>query len=726
VDTDASPTALLRRIEELAARAAADEQPPPEGPVLAAALTGLRAELGGLRADLGTLRADLSAVRSGVEASTGKLTGALAAARAETEDLGRRHDDLRSRLDAVTEAVGDIKGLLPELRAALARQPDQVAAVQVAVGRLDEALANRIETLAGDLRRTLSAGLTQATAGSRAAEAAWTQVRSETDERLAALEDTLDGLAERLEATTRDSFTNTDERLDRVEERLRHLVGTALPETVDAQAQWADEVRDALGEVASAVDRSLGSLGTSLTDAVRMSREDERSHVNTLVAGLSDALGEAVAGLEQRLALTRDATMAADADLRGFLESFQASTVERLDDVRGALAGGLAEARAGLVEELRSTLEALETANAGSRRVVEDEVVALRGDLADALEEVRDRIATTVTRADDDITAALDQQRSVFDETMRTLRSDVLDRVEQSTATVQTGLDELRNGVVTAAQSGEDTRSSVRTFAEILAQMYETVSEMNADWDRRTDATIDLVTKAGQATVADFRAEMQDLVARLSGSVDATTGAVGGSVEMVTVATQRLVTAGQALLGYLARRDQLLEAERDRVLHELLDEFARGLSAKERRGMGERVTEVLERRRDARDADRYRRTTAGEEPVEIPEVPDDLARLAAPVPAPKPPRKAPAEKAAAKAATRKAPAKKAAKKAATKKVPAKKAPADKVSARRPSATKQAPAAAGGQPEAPPAGPGQGESAAANTTEPLDGEGTTRV
>src|SRR5690242_12591583 len=77
VDNDARGTSLLRRIEELAARAADEEQPPPEGPVLAAALTGLRAELGGLRADLGTLRADLSAVRAGVDASAGKLTGSM-------------------------------------------------------------------------------------------------------------------------------------------------------------------------------------------------------------------------------------------------------------------------------------------------------------------------------------------------------------------------------------------------------------------------------------------------------------------------------------------------------------------------------------------------------------------------------------------------------------------------------------------------------------------------
>ena len=70
--------------------------------------------------------------------------------------------------------------------------------------------------------------------------------------------------------------------------------------------------------------------------------------------------------------------------------------------------------------------------------------------------------------------------------------------------------------------------------------------------------------------------EVQEVIDDLKASVDAGTQAVSGTTGLVTTATERLVTAGQALLGYLARRDEILEAERDRVLHEVLDEFARG------------------------------------------------------------------------------------------------------------------------------------------------------
>ena len=655
MDNDARGTSLLRRIEELAARAADEDQAPPEGPVLAAALTGLRAELGGLRADLGTLRADVSAVRSGVDTSAGKLTGAMSATQAETENLGRRHDELAAKVDNLADIVGEVRSVLPQLRTALADSPTVATAVQAAVSQLEDNLEAKIETLAGDLRRTLSAGMSQAAAGSRAAETAWTEARAANEERMAAVEDTLDELAERLEAATRDTATSTDEQLRRVEAKVDELAATVLPEAFEAQTQWAQEVRAALSEIATAVDRSFGSLGESLTQAIGLGAEAGRTHTEEVAAGLSRSLDEAVAALDQRATMARDASAAANADLRGFLASFQSATEERLEQVRAALAGGLSEARAGLIEELRSTIESLESANAGSRRLVEEEVSSLRGDLADALEEVRDRIATTVTRADESIAGALDSQRQTFDEVVRELRSTVLDRLEESTATVATGLDQLRGGVTSAARAGEVTTAQVTSFAESMAGLEHVVGEMHADWDRRTDAAIDLVAQAGHAAVGEFRDEVREVIEDLRRSVDVGTQEVAGSKDLVVTATQRLVSAGEALLGYLARRDQVLEGERDRILHEMLDEFAQGLSAKERRGMGERVGAALDRRRDARDAERFRQG-APTPTVDLPEVPADLTALAEPLPPPKKP-KPPKQQGAAKTSAQTAPAK---------------------------------------------------------------------
>ena len=47
---------------------------------------------------------------------------------------------------------------------------------------------------------------------------------------------------------------------------------------------------------------------------------------------------------------------------------------------------------------------------------------------------------------------------------------------------------------------------------------------------------------------------------------------------VVSLGTGLLAESGRGLLGYLAERDRILEAERDTVLGDVLDEFAQGLS----------------------------------------------------------------------------------------------------------------------------------------------------
>jgi len=122
----------------------------------------------------------------------------------------------------------------------------------------------------------------------------------------------------------------------------------------------------------------------------------------------------------------------------------------------------------------------------------------------------------------------------------------------------------------------------------------------------------------------------------LSGSLAGQVAAIADVTGTLGGGTDRLVGAGQALLAYLAERDRWLERERDRMLHEVLDEFAQGLSAKERRAVSSRVGEALDRRRDARDAGRFRRTEADKPAIEIPAVPTEITELSKPIEAPKP------------------------------------------------------------------------------------------
>src|SRR3954452_8926421 len=592
MDTDEHEPDLLRRIEELAAQAGDDDAP--EGPILAAAFWGLREEIGALRSDLTSLRADVTAVRGSVDANIGRIAGDVAATRSEAGQAVGRHAELGERVDGLAEVLDGVAAALPGVREELAQLPAGTEALDATLRRIEETLLTRVDTAAGDLRRTISTGLTQASAGSRAAEVAANDTRSVLEERLAAVEDTIDGLAEGLEAVTRDS------------------IGTAT-----------EHIR--------AVDRNLGSLGESLSEALTSGHGATRDHVDSVSGQLRDTVEAAFGVLDSRLSRDRDSTEGALASLSGFLEAFQQNTETRLEELETAIAGGLTAARDAMIAEIAPAIDQLTEANGDTRRLLEDEVSALRGDLADALEEVRDRISTLLTTSTESITGALEEQRTAFTETGRMLREDVLDRVEESRADVLSSLDELRAGVSSAVRAGEDTGGRLRELAEVIGSLYATIGELRIEWDARSEAAVVSAREAAEAATAEFRAEVDVMMANARGAMDRQTAAVDETAASLNGGVARLVTAGESLLGYLATRDQLLEQERDRVLHEALDAFAAGLSAKERRATAARLSDVLDRRRDSRDAERWRRTAAGSPPRPLPPPPADLAAAAEPV-----------------------------------------------------------------------------------------------
>jgi chromosome segregation ATPase len=671
VDTEARESALLRRIEELAALAG-DEPERAETPVVAAALTGLRAELGSLRADVGSLRAELSAIRAGVDGAVSRLSAEIADLQVDPDEGAQRHSELTERIGEINTAVGEVASTIPDLRGGLDRVPERTGAIEDAIERLESALTQRVDTLAADLRRTLTSGLTQASAGARAAETAVTEARSVLEERLAAVEDATDGLAEGLEAVTRDGIAVATDRIGQVEQRIVELAGTTeatLAGHADAQQEWAGTVRDALSDLGAALDRNLGSLGESIGDAFTSARTEQRAHVDELLEELRTVLSDAFALIDHRLTRDRHEISTDVAALRGFVETFQTNAENRLETLNGALGSGFADARAALVDELSSSIGELTSANAGTRRMVEDELAALRTDLADALEEVRDRVAASLTDATDLVTGTVEEQRSSFDELVRGLRTDVLDRVEQSRGDVLSALDDLRAGAASAARSGEEAAARSRDLEQAVAAFDETISQLRGEWAARSESAVSSARAAAEAATREFRLRAEESMTQLREAMDRHTAAVDDTAGVLNGGVSRLVTAGQALLGYLAQRDEVMEQQRAVTLHELLDAFAEGLSAKERRWAAARLGDALDRRRDARDADKWRRTAAGA-PPEVPAPPADLASLAA-TPAPRAIRGSAQRRAAAQAAAEApAPAKAAAKK--TPKKPAKK------------------------------------------------------
>jgi hypothetical protein len=467
------------------------------------------------------------------------------------------------------------------------------------------ALINRLESLVG---RAVATNTDGGLPVGPVVAASLTGLRAEItefEERLAAIEDTVEALSDRLESR----IASLDDRLAALLQSMnaeraaasqhREKTSEALQEQAGALDEWAEAVRAGLEDLGEAVATSLGTLGETLQDPA--SRDADRRHIEALVTELMTTIDESTRPIDQQLS-----------------------------SLQGGILDGFADARERLLEELGGVLESLERASTETRDNVELQLTELRNDFADALDEVREHVDDTVGGSSTNVTAALDELRS--------------------------------------------------------------------DWRTRADVVVSEGRAAAEGVLADVQATLAEQV----DAIGAVSGTIGGG-------TERLVAAGQALLAYLADRDRALERERDRMLHEVLEEFAVGLTPRERRAVASRVGEAVDRHRDSRDAARFRKAQAGEPDVDIPSVPGVVARLSEPIPtpprpaaprrsglrpAPKPApsgvRKPPAKSAAkttAKKAT-KAPAKAAAKSAP--KSAAKKAPATKKTV--PARKKSAPAA----------------------------------
>jgi DNA-binding protein HU-beta len=501
---------------------------------------------------------------------------------------------IASRLEALADqaAVDDEPGLSvgPVLAASLAGLRHELGALR---GDLETMRAD----IVAQVGRSVPAGESSAGGSSGVADDA-------IEERLAAIEDTLDGLAERFEALARDSAMDAGERLASLDERIAGLAESMAAERAaaaehrdasDAATQeqaasldeWAEAVRGGLQDLGEAVTNSLGSLSASVTGGTPNRDPDQRQ----------------LAGRIEELAQSLEAAIAA-----GFEQ-------------------GTASTRAG----------------------IEADLAGLRGDLADALDEVRERVEATVTNANESIVASLEDHQSA-----------------------SAG---LRDGLASVAQHAQDHDVAVGGLQETVARLDATLAELQRDWRPQVDAVVAESRAAAQTAVAEVRAEMTAALADMQSATNASLAELGastsaslaelGSSTSASLAqfdaassaslgelraslagqvaaigdvtgslgggTDRLVGAGHALLAYLGERDRWLERERDRMLHEVLDEFAQGLSAKERRAVAGRVGEALNRRRDARDAGRFRRTEADKPAIEIPAVPPEIAALSEPI-----------------------------------------------------------------------------------------------
>jgi hypothetical protein len=288
--------------------------------------------------------------------------------------------------------------------------------------------------------------------------------------------------------------------------------------------------------------------------------------------------------------------------------------------IRALSAGAPTEpGTAALVAELRTLYDAV--ARLEERLALLDDGL---GGLAEQLEALGRDGARTTAEALESLTARVDTVAAALDrlaeETMTpaavraeigALRADLADALEESRDELSRRTDAAITAVQGALTAGQDrTGGALAELTETLTAVRATVdgnaadvARLAEDWDARADAIVRHAQELAVVAVAPLRSEVQRLPGEFRGLIADLLDSVRAGSAALVEGVDRLAAAGNALAVYLAERDLLLEQERDRVL---LEEFARGLSPRARRKLSGRVADALDRRRDARDADRWR------------------------------------------------------------------------------------------------------------------------
>jgi len=601
---------LSRRIEALAAQVREDDGGRSDAPGLGAAVAALRSELGAVRADFATLRAEVGAVRSDLDSVGGRMTGGLASSRTETAAVTRRMDELGSRLEALGVRVDDVRTALPALTRELHEGLDTLPLrtgerLTDSVRDLGESLAGRVEQATADVRRALGSGLDQVSAQTQATESALAEARGVLEGHAAALEDALDGAADRLESVARDGHDSARETLRAFADRSDAATGRiegALGALAGSLSERSDALRgDLLGaqeHTRSIVERVEGSTGSLHGELWRATDE--------LGGRLERAVGESTTNLHAARDEARQSLSGELAEHGGFVRAALESLDSRLADARSTMSDAVASGREETAGELGRLGGRVDEVVGSARAAIEGEVSSLRIDLADALEEVRDRVAEQIETGSTSVRSALAETRTEVTARTTELRGVVLHRVETGAASTLARLSEVTASLASTAATIEVLAGRLAALEQAVGRSDATVAGMRTEWGQRATDLIADARAAAEASTEQVRTEvgrqLQAVSAEMANAVDA----VSTAREGLDAETGRLTGAGEALLGYLERRDRELEQERDRVLREVLEEFAAGLSGRERRNVAAKVGEALDRRRDIRDAERWR------------------------------------------------------------------------------------------------------------------------
>lgn len=301
------------------------------------------------------------------------------------------------------------------------------------------------------------------------------------------------------------------------------------------------------------------------------------------------------------------------------LAAIQSALSSLRDEVAGN--GGLARVESKLTGVADQLVDAIAEAQKAGESHVDEVAHAVDRSIAAAehrQKELDERHHELVARLEQEAEAAAHSRAQLLGELEGT-RASLTPAVRAAHEQLEQQAEQMTTTVASAVLSMLDQRLGAAT-AELGMQRQQL--------DRVLGRLEEVVTGAGMATGAlmDTRRQLLDEIAAARSELQGTAGVMVGAQAVLDAGVRRIQSSGDALIHYLDDRDLALEAERDRIMRDVLEEFAETMRAHERRGVSRRLAAVVDRRRDARDAARWRRTRP-QQAVARPEVTQEASSV---------------------------------------------------------------------------------------------------
>ncbi|MDP9021560.1 MAG: helix-hairpin-helix domain-containing protein [Actinomycetota bacterium] len=412
--------------------------------------------------------------------------------------------------------------------------------------------------------------------------------------RLAALEEQVDnaswrtgeavmaGVEERLAALVRpddgDRLTSRlaqelDARVAALGERLAARVGDDRAEAVQYLQALVQAVESATDRTTT-LDRRMEALADEL-DARFATQEAQ------LRAGRF-AIEEHLTAAEERRVIADAATRAAvDEQLTTFVvraDQLTRGVQERTDELRAALEARLAEATRRSEDHLAQATRISEAQSAHLSRISEAMRTALDATLERVVADLDRRLQALDAGLDERLPQVLEGHRRQLADALTT----ALDRGEQQ---LRAAHQELRSVGAEVQELGAGLQERVEAAIEAAA----------TDFRRGTQEATEAVRTIGDETAADVRAVGLQAAGNIRVASDEAAADVRSAGEHVQQLVDFVGRVEASLVEYLDARDRRLEQERHRVLQELVEEFAAGLSRRETRKLAGRLDAARER-----------------------------------------------------------------------------------------------------------------------------------